>query len=209
MRSANSRTASGSAEALGDHQRVRCARYAVGQAEGRLHALDVEAHRRGAQPLVAHGERLDGFVVRRDRQRRALLAERVDDAAGERGALLRVGARGELVEQHERIARPRPRGSRVRLVMCAENVDRLRAVDCSSPTSVSTRSKKPTVLPAVGGDRQAVARHQRAQPERLEQHGLAARVRARDHEPLRPRRARGRSARRRYRRARAAGGARP
>ena len=73
----------------------------------------------------------------------------------------------------------------MRLVMCAENVDRLLRgrlfVADVGQHALEEADAAARRRPAIG---RPCARHQRAQPERLEQHGLAAGVRARDHEPL-------------------------
>ena len=62
---------------------------------------------------------------------------------------------------------------------CAENVDAFCAIDCSSPMSVQTRSKRPIVA-AVGGHVHPARGHRHRQPDQLERDGLAAHVRPRD-----------------------------
>ena len=94
-----------------------------------------------------------------------------------------------------------------RFFRCALNVDRLASIDCSSPTSANTSSN--TAMRLSGPDRRGDARlrHRRDQSERLEQHRLAAGVRAGDEQRALVRRpSRDRTARRR-RPARAAAGA--
>ena len=68
---------------------------------------------------------------------------------------------------------------------CAEKVDRLISIDCSSPMSASTWSKTGSAASAAGGRRPAWW-STRGEAERLQRDGLAARVRAADDERAQP-----------------------
>ena len=66
--------------------------------------------------------------------------------------------------------------------MCAEKVDRLWPIDCSSPMSASTASNRSTRAPARRGHLEPRAHEQHRERRGLHRHGLAARVRPGDHE---------------------------
>ena len=66
------------------------------------------------------------------------------------------------------------------LLMWEEKVDRLWAMDCSSPMSASTRSQTVDDAPVPGGDVQAALGHEGQQTEGLEGDGLTAGVGAGD-----------------------------
>ena len=72
------------------------------------------------------------------------------------------------------------------LVMCHENVLRLAAIDCSSPMSAKTERKTGSRDPAAAGTSSPACAISAQQPDRLERHRLAARVRARDDQHASP-----------------------
>jgi hypothetical protein len=76
--------------------------------------------------------------------------EVVEQRLGERRALGRVGAGAELVEEDERAG---PAASTIRVIerRWPENVDRLWAIDCSSPMSAKTSRKTGRREPASAG----------------------------------------------------------
>ena len=66
--------------------------------------------------------------------------------------------------------------------MRAEKVERLAAMDWSSPMSAKTPRNGVKRLRRIDGDQQPRLRHQREEADGLERDGLAAGVRARDDE---------------------------
>ena len=84
---------------------------------------------------------------------RAALAKMVDHRYAERAALYRVGARADLVEQHEPGHREVPVHLDAMLATCAENVLRLASIDCSSPMSANIDRKTGSRDPSAAGMR--------------------------------------------------------
>ncbi len=134
----------------------------------------VERAGRRARPLLDLG-----VVRRRDRQRRAL-RELVEQGSRERRALDRIGAGGDLVEQHER-----PRRRRL------EHVDEVAEMARERRERGGDRLLVADVREHVGEDGHArpLGRHvqtalveQGQEPERLERNRLAAGVGAAEHE---------------------------
>ena len=95
----------GHPQPLGDRERVGLARHADAQPVGRRQRLHVELHGGVEDARLAVREQFQLAVVRGRDQGRARLDEPPDDRDRQRGALGRVGAGAQLVEQHER-ARP-------------------------------------------------------------------------------------------------------
>ena len=192
-------------EPLRDPQRVRAARAGRARPRRAARGLEVERGRRvgdavgRARPLLQLG------VVRRHDGQPRLAREPREQRLGERRALDGIGAGGELVEQHERPLRSPRRGSRRSLRRCAEKVERLISIDCSSPIVgehvVEDRQRR-----LRGGRPQPRLVQQRGDPERLQRDRLAAGVRAADDE--RAQAAEVEVDRHRRRAGRAAGGAR-
>ena len=134
----------------------------------------VERARRRARPLLDLG-----VVRRRDRERRAL-RQLVEQGARQRGALDRVGAGGDLVEQHERARRGRL--EHVHEVAQVPRERRERGRDRLLVADVGEHVGEDGQAGALGRDVQAALVEQRAQPERLQRDRLAARVGAAEHE---------------------------
>ena len=99
---------------------------------------------------------------------------------GQRRALGGVGARAQLVEQHQRSWRHLLAECDTMLVMWAEKVDRDCSMDCSSPMSANTSSNTASSVPSAGRDLQPGLRHQGKQAHGFQRDGLAAGVGAGD-----------------------------
>ena len=119
-------------------------------------------------------------MVRRGQHQGALLDQPLDDGLREAGALVGVGARRRLVQQHQR-ARP----GRLHDRHQAPHVRRERGQALGDGLIVADVREHPVehrqARPGGGHPQPALVEH-REQAERLERHGLAARVRARDHQ---------------------------
>jgi hypothetical protein len=83
--------------------RVACPRCAHQQAVGRLQRFEVELHRSVDELGVAVRKRLQFAVVGGGDHARLALQQRLQDSARQRRALRRVGARPQLVQQHEAV----------------------------------------------------------------------------------------------------------
>ena len=75
------------------------------QLVGWLQRLNIEPDRGIAYLLVSVGQQFEAAVVRRDDCRYALLVQKIDDACGDGGTLLRVCADAEFVQKHQRVPR--------------------------------------------------------------------------------------------------------
>ena len=178
--SASARISRLDAEPPRDGQAVGAAGHALQEAVGRRERRGVELERGVHHARRVARQVLERAQVRgRERERARGAVSDASIAAGERRALGRIGAAPDLVEQHQR-ARRRPRpGCGAACATCALKVERLAAMDWRSPMS----AKKPPNdrQPAAGADRRhdPALRQRGGEPDRLEQHGLAAGVRAR------------------------------
>ena len=121
-------------------------------------------------------------VVRGGHHHRAARAEVVDDGHAERAALGGIGARADLVEQHQRrrreVARHLHDVGQVRGEGGQVGRDRLLVAD----VGVDRAGRRAATLPARGGDVQAALRHERQQADGLEGDRLPAGVGAADDE---------------------------
>ena len=94
---------SGHTQALRDGDRVRAARRAHQQAVGGLQRLSVELGRGVDDPRRRMGEDFERPVMRGGHNRRFELEQILEQRAGQRRAFGGVGARAQLVEQHQRL----------------------------------------------------------------------------------------------------------
>ena len=94
------------AEAGGDGQRVALPGPVVAQAEGGSQRGRVELDGRVARARMRAGEGLQRLQVRRGHDERAALGQRFQNGLGQRGPLIGIGPRAQLVE--EDVRRPRP-----------------------------------------------------------------------------------------------------
>ncbi len=112
--------------------------------------------------------------------RAARCDELAEQCAGERRALDRVGAGGDLVEQHERPRRRRLEDVHEIAEVSREGRERRR--DGLLVADVGQHVGEDRQTRALGRDVQAALVQQRAQPERLQRDRLAARVGSAEHE---------------------------
>jgi hypothetical protein len=169
------------AQLRGDLEREARAGRPVDQPVGRLERAGREAERRARDAGRRRGVRLQRVVVRRRHHVRAARPEVVDHRHAERAALDRVGARPDLVEQHETGEREVPVHRRdvghVRREGAEVRRDRLLVADVGEH-----RPEHRQGGPFGRRDVQPRLRHQGEEPGRLERHGLAAGVRPGDDE---------------------------
>ncbi len=103
------------------------------------------------------------------------------DGDGEGCAFFGVGGGAELVEEDERARAWRGAAMRLRLVTCAEKVERSCSMDCASPMSARKASKTGVTASSAGTGTPACAMHG-DQAGGLEGDGFAAGVGAADDE---------------------------
>ena len=139
-RRAASTTARIEAQALGDAQRVRRARLAELELVERPQGADVHAHRRVGRARALARPGLHLGVVGGGQHQGALVHQPGDDRLGEARTLVGIGAGGRLVQQHQGARRRAASITAISRRTWAEKVDRLSAIDWSSPMSASTRS---------------------------------------------------------------------
>ncbi len=161
-------------------QRVRGAGAPDGQRERRRERGGVEPDRRVLGALVACRPLLELGVVGRHERLCATRLQRLEQRLRERRALDRVGARRDLVEQHER-ARPGDRDDRGDRPQVARERreaarDRLLVADVREDLLEHGQPRR-----ASGWSQPALV-ERGCEPERLQRDGLAARVRARHDE---------------------------
>ena len=169
------------AQLAGHFKCVRFARHADRQPIGRPQRFNVEFHRRVFHALRAERIGLQLAVMRGREGVDPALQERIENRHRQRRALSRVGARAELVEQHQRARRD--------LIQNAHDVrhvrgeGRKRLLDRLLVADVGKYLVKNRKFRAVGrGNLHARLRHQRQKTDGLERYGLAAGVRAGDHQ---------------------------
>ena len=163
------------ADPAGDLERQAPARGPVDQAVAGRERLGIEAERRHRHARCGRRVRLDRVAVARADDHRPARLEVVDHGRGQRAPLARVGARAELVEQHQRWQRQHP--------VHADDVgdvpregaqaggNRLLVADVGEDAAEDRQPGS-----GRGRDVQSRLRHQRQQSGRFERHGLAAGV---------------------------------
>ena len=169
------------AEAFGYGEGVAPAGHADNEPEGRRQRDRIELNV-GVLHAAGHvGETLDLAVVRGHDGDGAPLGERREDGLAEGGALLRIGARADFIEQDERAPRRRAEDIDDRPHVGAERRERLLDALLIADVGVDAVERL-ECRAARGGDGQAGLRHQREKPDGLEGDGLPAGVRPRDDE---------------------------
>ncbi len=163
-----------------DLEGVRRPRPSERERVGGSERLGVEAHGAVERPRRRACPLLDlGVVGRRDRERRAL-RQLVEQGARECRALDRIGARGDLVEQHERARRGRL--EHVDEVAQVARERRERGGDRLLVADVGQHVGEDGKAGALGRDEEPALVEQRTQPERLQRDRLAAGVGAAEDE---------------------------
>ncbi len=166
-----------------DGQRVGTAGQTDAQFVGRAQRLDVELDRRVAHTRCVVSIELEIAVVRRRKGRDAAIAQVIQQRHGQRRAFLRIGARAQLVEQHQAL--------RVGLLQDVDDVGHVAGegaealLDALLVADVGVDAFEDTQLAAlVNREHHARLRHERQQADGLERDCLAARVGPRDHDEV-------------------------
>ena len=161
-------------------QRVRGAGAPDRQRERRRERVGVEPDRGVLGAVVARRPLLELGVVGGHERLRAARLQRLEQRLRERGALDRIGAGRDLVEQHERArARDRDdRGDRAQVARERREAarDRLLVADVGEDLREHGQPRR------ARGRSQPALVQRGGEPERLQRDGLAAGVRARDDE---------------------------
>ena len=171
----------GQAQAGADGERVALARAIVDEPEGGGEPLRIELHRRVAGPGMRGGEALERLEMGGGHDHRAALGQGLQHRLGQRGAVVGIGARAQLVEQHERAGVHALENLAELLDEGGERREVLRhALLVTDDGEALREDGQPR--PVARGDVAARLRHEHEQAQGLERHRLAARVGAGDHE---------------------------
>ncbi len=171
----------GQAQPGADGERVALARAVVDEPEGGREPLGIELHRGVAGPRVRGGEAFQRLEVGGGHHHRAALGQVLQHRLGQGGPVVGVGARAQLVEQHEG-ARVHPLEDLAELLdEGGERREVLRhALLVAHDGEALGEDGQPR--PVAGRHVTARLRHEHEQTEGLEGHRLAARVGTGDHE---------------------------